>query len=267
MLIHKYLRAYTIGLVSALEYRANFVIGMLSASFPILIQVYMWNAIYGSSETMFNRSYSQMIAYTVLAAIISRLIRTGFEYEINDDIKNGGLSKFVIRPVGYLPYRMSCFLGQKTGHLAAGLLLLTASIGIISIIFHTAAVSLMGVVLFLPAIALAFVLNFMIFFCVGMWAFWLSEIGFLFEAVRIVIIVLSGGIFPLDIFGPTIQRVLSFLPFYYTVNFPVDVLCGTIDATAIPLAFAVQATWIVLLTGFSALLWKCGSGKYLAAGG
>jgi hypothetical protein len=40
-------------------------------------------------------------------------------------------------------------------------------------------------------------LKLLIFFCVGMWAFWLSEIGFLFEAVvRIVIVGAERRHFP-----------------------------------------------------------------------
>ena len=42
------------------------------------------------------------------------MVATGFEWEIADDIKNGGLNKYVIKPVGYLPYRIACFLGQKS---------------------------------------------------------------------------------------------------------------------------------------------------------
>jgi ABC-2 type transport system permease protein len=157
MWIHKYMRAFGVGLQSGMEYRADFLIGMLSAAFPILIQIFMWAALYGGSGSavMFNRSFAQMITYAVMAAIISRLIRAGFEYDVNDDIKNGGLSKYVVRPMGYLPYRMSCFLGQKCGHFVAALGLLAAALVVLSLAFHSAVVPLSGILAFLPALALA----------------------------------------------------------------------------------------------------------------
>jgi ABC-2 type transport system permease protein len=199
----KYLCAYRTGLQNAMEYRADFLLGMISACFPIIIQIFMWSAIYGGAdgELMFGRSYALMISYAVMAAIVSRVIRAGFEYEINDDIKNGGLSKYIVRPMGYLPYRLSCFFGQKSAHLAASALLLGAALAILGAVFGGGIVSASGLLLFIPALFMSFLLNFLIFFCVGMWGFWLTEIGYLFEAVRIVIVVLSGGIFPLDIFG------------------------------------------------------------------
>jgi ABC-2 type transport system permease protein len=133
--------------------------------------------------------------------------------------------------------------------------------------FHASPVSLYGVLMFMPTLLFALILNFLIFFCVGMWAFWLSEIGFLFEAVRIVIVVLSGGIFPLEIFGSTVCGLLKYLPFAYAVGFPVDVLIGTVTGPAVIIGLVSQIIWIGLLLLFSGYLWNIGSKKFLAAGG
>lgn len=268
MWMRKYLHAFSTALQSAMECRADFLIGMISAVFPIIIQVFMWTSIYGGSDAMFfNRSFGQMIAYTVMATVITRVIRAGFEYEVNDDIKNGGMSKYIVRPIQYLPYRLSCFLGQKTGHLTAALVLLAVALVILTLLFGDEVVTVSGVLAFIPALLLSFLLNFMIFFCVAMWAFWMTEIGFFFEAVRIVIVVLSGGIFPLDIFGETMCKVLKLLPFSYTVNFPVDVLSSVVSGGQYIGGIAMQLFWIGVLSGLSAFLWRTGSRKYLAAGG
>jgi len=269
MTLRKYLYSLGLGVKETMAYRADFWLGIVSAGFPILIQVFMWQALYAGAGTsqLYGRNHAQMLAYSVSAAILWRLLRTGFEYDINEDIKNGGLSKYVIRPVGYLPYRLSCFLGQKIGVLLGGLLLMALALIGVGLAFQTMPVTLGGVLLFFPALLGALVLNFLIFFCVGMWAFWLSEIGFLFEAVRIVIVVLSGGIFPLEIFGDTICRILKCLPFSYAVGFPVDVLGGTLSGTAVLSGLCMQLVWIGLMILLSTFLWKQGSSKYLAAGG
>lgn len=263
--------AYTLGLgiKETMAYRADFWLSILSAVFPILIQVFMWKALYGGTEggTLFNRTYAQMMAYSVSASLLWRLLKTGFEYEINEDIKNGGLSKYVIRPIAYLPYRLSCFLGQKIAVLLSGLALIALALAGVGLYFHTAPVAWQGALLFVPALLGALVLNFLIFFCVGMWAFWLSEIGFLFEAVRIVIVVLSGGIFPLDIFGDTVCGILKYLPFNYAVGFPVDVLVGTTTGADVWTGLALQVFWIAAVLFISRGLWNLGSRKFLAAGG
>jgi ABC-2 type transport system permease protein len=267
--MRKYLYSLALGIKETMAYRADFWLGIASAAFPILIQVFMWQALYGGSGggELYGRSYAQMLAYSVSASILWRLLKTGFEYEINDDIKNGGLSKYVIRPIQYLPYRLSCFLGQKIAVLLSGLILMALALTGVGLYFHAAPVSLEGVLLFLPTLLGALVLNFLVFFCVGMWAFWLSEIGFMFEAVRVVIVVLSGGIFPLEVFGGTVGGVLKLLPFTYAVGFPVDVLTGAVTGTEVLSGFCVQLVWIGLMVVISRILWALGSRKYLAAGG
>ena len=120
---------------------------------------------------------------------------------------------------------------------------------------------------FIATLLLAFVLNFIVFFCVGMLAFTLSEIGFFFEAVRIVFIAMSGGIFPLDVFGKGVSTAMAFLPFKYTVNFPVDVLTGRAAGMDLLAGLGVQVLWIAVLAFLSIRLWKHGLKKYISAGG
>ena len=62
---------------------------------------------------MFGYTYRQIIAYTFLAGLVARIVRTGFEYEIMDDVKTGKFSKFLVQPLGYFPYRLANFFGQK----------------------------------------------------------------------------------------------------------------------------------------------------------
>jgi len=264
----KYARAYAIGMQNALEYRMDFFLNMVSALFPIFIQVFMWTAIYEKTGqgAVFGYTYSQMIVYTVLASLLNRLLRTSFEYEISEDIKTGGLNKFIIRPIAHFPYRLAVFLGQKTVH--------TGLISVVLVIMVVVSVKVTGLPIgpaqvlgFLPAFVLAFVMNFILFYLVSAIAFWLTEIGFFFEAVRIVFIALSGGIFPIDVLGEDAARILRLLPFQYTINFPVDVLNGRITGRDTVLGLVVQVVWILLLSGLTVWIWKVGSRKYVAVGG
>lgn len=266
--MQKYLRAFMLGVQNAMEYRANFLIGMVSAVFPIFIQFFLWNAIYGGdTKAVINGyTYYQIIAYTIMASVISKLIRTGFEYEINDDIKNGGLNKYIIKPVDYFTYRLSCFLGQKLIQTLFLILLIFGMLALLTLKFGID-FTVARVVLFFFSLILAFILNYMIFFSVSMIAFWLLEIGFLFEAIRIVIIVLSGGVFPLEIFGGGAMSVLNWLPFKYTINFPVQLLNGRLETAAQYEGIACQIAWIIVFVGISKLLWRAGNRRYVAVGG
>jgi hypothetical protein len=110
--LQKYTKSFELGFQTALEYRLNFLISLISAAYPIFIQTFLWTAIYRNSteQVVYGFTYRQMIAYTFLAGLIARIVRTGFEYEIMDDVKSGKFSKFLVQPLA-ISYRWQ-FLWQ-----------------------------------------------------------------------------------------------------------------------------------------------------------
>jgi ABC-2 type transport system permease protein len=267
-LLSKYIQVFKLGFQTAMEYRINFVISLISAAYPIFIQTFMWTAIYQNATEagIYGYTYRQMIAYTFLAGLVARIIRTGFEYDIMDDVKTGKFSKFLVQPLGYFPYRMSNYFGQKLpGQVIILSILVVILLGLNT--FWGFSLEIVRVLAFCLTLILAVVLNFLIFYCISSIAFWIVEIGFLFEGIRIITILLSGGIFPLEVFGSKFVLVMSLLPFKYTVNYPINVLNGKIASPDIAGGILIQCIWIGICWALSDLLWRFGSRRYVAVGG
>ena len=225
----KYSKAFELGFQTAMEYRVNFLFSLLSAAYPIFIQTFLWTAIYNASteDVVYGYTYRQMIAYTFLAGLVSRIVRTGFEYEIMDDVKSGKFSKFLVQPLGYFPYRLASFFGNRL----PGQVMILGILAVVLMglnVFFGISLEFPRVLAFLFTLVLAVVLNFVIFYCFSAVSFWIIEIGFLFEGIRIVTILLSGGIFPLEVFGERFVQIMKLLPFMYTVNYPINVLNGKV---------------------------------------
>jgi ABC-2 type transport system permease protein len=263
----KYLSSFSLGLRGALEYRADFLVSLLGAVAPVIIQTALWTRLYapGAGDTLFGFGYAQMLGYVVVANIVSRLVRTGFEYDLNDDIRSGGLDRFLVKPIDYFGFRMARFAGSKAAEtafmgiaLAAALLVLSAATGL--------SVGAAAVAAFALALVLAFVLNFLIFWCVGLLGFWLTEIGFLFEAARIVIITASGGIFPLSVLGPGPESFLKALPFRFTIQFPTEILCGRVAGAELASGLALAAAWSLALFALGRGIWSVGVRRFVAVG-
>lgn len=267
-MVKKYKCCFLMGFQKAIEYRSDFVLSLISSMFPIIIQVSLWTAVYSTtgSGMLYGYTYQQMIMYTFMVGVISKFLATGFEYEMNDDIKNGGLNKYAVKPINYYVYRVSCFAGERASasflflSVMAVLLFLFSKIGYFKI-------DLAYLCFFFLSLTLTLFLNFSIYFCVGMLGFWMSEIGRLFPAVGIIFNVISGGVFPLDILGETWNRILRYLPIKYMLQFPVDVVTGKMTVGEILFAVAVQCFWVVFFMALSNLLWKKGIRKYTATGG
>lgn len=264
----KYKYCFFMGFQKAVEYRIDFLLSLVSSIFPIIIQVSLWTAIYHSTRTgiLYGYTYHQMIIYTFMVGLIGKFLATGFEYEINEDIKNGGLNKYIIKPINYYIYRFSCFLGERVSIFLILLILFTIIFTFFIFIGYSATPFLFFI-FFVVSLMFTLILNFSIYFCVGMTGFWMSEISRLFPAIGVVLNVISGGIFPLDILGNSFNKIIFFLPFKYMLQFPVDIITGKMKITQIIPSISIQLFWIIFFLSLANWLWKKGLKKYIAVGG
>ena len=257
-----------IGVQSALEYRVNTLLLLVSCFFPILIQIYMWQALYGNSgeAQLFNYTYPQMMLYAVLATVISKIIAADFCGAVAEDIKSGGLSKYLIKPISYISYITCQFIGDKIANISV-LIVIAAVMLILFSVIYSISFSLSALLLFILAIFVAMVLKFMISYLISCMAFWLTESGGILQAVNVVGLVLSGAYFPLDIFGPAAMIFLRVLPFYYTIYFPVNIINGMLRGSEIYYGLLIQIGWIIALRFLISRVWAKGMRLYIAVGG
>jgi ABC-2 type transport system permease protein len=251
-----------------MEYRFDFFMDILSTIFPIILQVFLWIAMYNQSAkgSMYGYTFSEMILYVVVAGAVSKFTSSGIEEVVNEDIHTGGIAKYITKPVSYILFRLAGILGQKFSSMITMLLLTISSLFILqmTVDFHIEPVSAL---FFIPALLFAAVLNYYIFFNLSMMAFWLTEIGSFFHAMKVVIMVISGGVFPITVFGDTFLAISKFLPLSYTINFPIQILSGQIAWIDSLNILGLQLLWIILLASLSRWLWNRGIKKYVAVGG
>ena len=72
----KYFCCFRMGMKSAYEYRLNFIFVLFSAFFPMIIQTFLWIAIFDNSQKQIVYGYtlSQMILYTILSQMIAKFL-------------------------------------------------------------------------------------------------------------------------------------------------------------------------------------------------
>jgi len=265
---NKYRVTFSLGVQNSLEYRTNFFLNLFGAVFPILIQYFYWKAVFTSSgqQVVFGFTYNQMIAYSILAVLMSKLIGTTFQYEIARDIKDGGLNKYIVKPIGYFSYRVCSFLGEKSVQMSI-VLALSVIVVLLLNVWLDFPVSLSHILLFLCVVPGALMLNFFIYYSLSAVAFWFTEAHGAFRTFVLLANIASGGLFPLDIYGPVTKAILLALPFNYVIYFPIRLLCGTLSGPEIVNGAFMQLVWIGVFAALSAWLWKQGLLKYTAVGG
>jgi ABC-2 type transport system permease protein len=207
-----------------------------------------------------------MMVYVFIAGAVSKFVNTGVEGRVNDDIHTGALAKYLTMPASYLGFRLACSLGEK---LFAMVVLLLLTGGVIAGFYLAGlyTVNIVSMLLFIPAIFLGLVLNFFLFILISFSAFWITEAGRLFHSVSVIVMVISGGVFPVDIFGPGIKRSLEYLPFTYTIGFPIRAATGNLSTGAIGIGLLTQVFWILVVAILGRVVWAAGNKKFTAVGG
>ncbi len=263
-----YKQAFSLGLQKAMRYRANFFFGMLSFVFPLSIQYFLWTSVFASSDgkKVFGYTLGQMLAYAVFAAVTSRIVSTGFVSEVNMEIKQGGFAKYLVRPMHYLPYEGACVLGEKIMNIFFSSILILIISALLQC-YYPGTISGTGLVLYFLSMILAILLNYVLYVCFCGAAFWMRDGSGAVFIMTFVGNIVSGGIFPLDIFSRNVQMVLRSLPFCYTTYFPVSLMNGTISGIEIGKGFLGQVFWIVVMSVLTNIVWSRGTKKYTAVGG
>ena len=267
--MRKYWYVFKMALQSALEYRVNFFLSLISDGFLVIVQCCLWTAVFASSgrAVINGYTYHQMILYSVAAGVVTKVNSAGgFQNEIAADIKNGAFSKFLTLPTRYSLFRFSRFFGDKVMQLVIAAGILAVFFGVYRQ-YGTVELPVWRCTAFLFACLGAMVINFILFYAVSALAFTLTEVWGIFTAVNQGVILLGGGIFPLDFFGEKIGGALQLLPFSYTLFFPVNIINGHLGAAEAAEGILIQLFWIGVLAAAAGAAWKGGLKRYVAAGG
>lgn len=264
----KYGRIFNIGLQNTVVYRWNFLLRALFGVVPLVGTVYLWRALFASrGRSIAGYEFSSMVYYFLLTLLAADLITpTDDEWQIASDIREGQINSILTKPLNYLTYRISLFLGYRVIYTLVTLpptLVLFAIFRSYVVLPH----HLVTWVWTVLSLTLAAGLQFFIAYAVAMLAFWILEISTVVFILFSFEYFLSGQLFPLDIVPPRLQSLLDWLPFTYELYFPVAVFQEKVVGAALARGLCIQAAWVVLAWAVAMWMWRRGLRRYQAVGG
>jgi ABC-2 type transport system permease protein len=267
--LDKYRHAFLVGLQSNLVYRWNFAVRGFFSLFHLAAVFILWGAAFAGNRTGIGGfSLNQTLTYFVTLLVLQFFISAFNEdYQISEEIRNGLINQFLLKPINYFAYRFSIFVAARlvSGALVVLPLLVALPVLHSSLTFPH---DLWRIGLGLPAMFLSAIIQFSIAYCFGMLSFWFLEIqGFVILSMAIES-VLGGQMFPLDLLPASVYNVAKYLPFYYQMYFPGAIFTGRIsDFGAVVQGLAIQLVWVAVLLVIGNLLWVRGLRRHTAVGG
>lgn len=246
-------------------YRFNFVMWRFRTLLQLLTIYFLWISVLPATGELFGYTRELMLTYILCSQIVYAIVMTTRTQEIAENINNGDLSMFLVRPWGYFKYWFFRDLGDKAMNIVFSIAELT-----LIILFLQPQIFLQQnptfILLSLISISMAIISNFLLSCLLSMTGFWSPEVW----APRFIFYVLltffTGGIFPIDILPKPIFNIFMLLPFPYLQYFPIKIYLGQLQLSEILQGFTLSAFWIVIFYLALRFIWLKGLRMYTAAG-
>jgi viologen exporter family transport system permease protein len=178
----------------------------------------LWQVTYAEikADQLAGLSLRQMLWYLAMTEAIV-LSTPRIAQEVDQDVRTGSLTVQLIRPLSYPLYRLWVSLGERTVRF-----LLNALVGSLVAWLFVGPISLTvgGLAIFALALPLAFVLDFLGNFIIGLGAFWLEDTSGLTLIYSRLTMILGGMLIPIGLFPDALQPILKSLPFASIIGGP-----------------------------------------------
>jgi len=244
----------------------SFVWVLSSIAIPLIMILFWKDVTANSSESLSGWIFRDFASYYLLLTVTASFVIAHVEEVVaKTDIKQGELVNYILKPFSY--YWMKFY--QETPYR-----LFQGSLGVIVFFlvytffsdFLSFTNSFFIMVLSLILIVLGYMICFSFKTVLGLIAFWLIDIGGIFQFLEVVLVVFGGFIISITLFNPMLEKIVYFTPFPYMVYFPVLALIGKLSLSDISKIMLLQLIWLIIFFFTYKILWKTGLKKFTAVG-
>ncbi|MEJ6951476.1 ABC transporter permease [Natronospora cellulosivora (SeqCode)] len=247
-------------------YRSHMLVSLILGPLYFLVQYYIWTSLYNNQDLINGFTLSQMLTYYGITTLIHYCIMDFADWNLQMLIRTGRFITFILRPVSHRLFALS----QKIGHRILGFHLEFIPVYMIFFFFFDINLIPANIFWFAASIILGFMMQFLLNYCIGMTAFWLTRADGVRSIYSIFSQLSAGVLIPLTFFPEVFQRILFFLPFQFISYVPVNVFLGEYKLSGIeleiPQIVGIQFLYVIIIFLFSELIWRRAIIKYTGVG-
>jgi len=196
--------------------------------------------------------------------LVNQLTFSQTNWTVGDVIRYGGMNTLLLRPLSPIFDTLSTEVAGKVVYMA----FVVPVVAVLALVLHPELdVSLRDGLAFVPALAMAWALRFLWGYWLALLAFWATRADALLALQDALIFLLAGQVAPTQLLPGFLREASNVLPFRYMLGFPVEVLTGQLDGTALWTGIAFQVGWLAVAAVLFGALWRSGVRRYSAVGG
>jgi len=263
-LVGLYRAQFQTTIAGQLQYRGALALWMLGLILQPVIYLAVWSAVAESNGgAVDGYTAGDFAAYFLATLLVNHATFTWIAWEFEHRVRHGSLSPLLLRPAHPIHKDIADNLSFK---ILTFVVLLPATLALIAAFRPTAAVTPQTVAAFVPALLLAVALRFAIEWTLALAAFWTTRVEPLNRLYFVFALFLSGQAVPIALLPTPVRLIADFLPFRWTVAFPVELLLGRLSPTQIVVGLAAQTGWLVAAILLLRVVWARGLRRYGAVG-
>ncbi len=251
-------------LLDNIQYRASGMIWMIGAILEPVIFLVVWSTVADSrGGEVGGFDAHQFAAYYIILMAINHLTFTWIMQTFQFRIQYGFLSHELLRPVHPIHGDISDNIAYKIIQMAV---MIPAVIILILLFDPVFELQLWRIAVVVPVIVLAAVTRFLLEWTLALAAFWTTRITGINQIYFVILMFFSGRVAPLALLPDWIQSIAIYLPFYYIVAFPVELLMGRTPADDVVGTICILIAWLLFALFLVSQVWRIAVKRYSAVG-
>lgn len=258
----KYYSLIKSSLQVSIAYPVTTLIYILISFITFILMFELWQTVFKSHATIAGYTWSEMLAYLLIAFIINT-DAVNSEHRCARRIIDGSISMILLKPVKYDRYTFAEIAGSLIFSIGINI-----SIGVVICFFFNVyrPNDMITITLFMVSLVNAVIIKYMIVYSASLLSFWTHNVhGVLWARVAIVSF-FSGSLIPLNFFPNWLQQLANILPFQAIVNIPAQIFLKY-NHVEMLWGIIIQWLWIVVFWYLAKVVLKFGLNKVEINGG
>jgi ABC-2 type transport system permease protein len=238
------------------SYRFSFVLWRIRNVLNFLIVYFLWSSVYSFKSQVFGYSEEKMLTYVLMIGVMNAVVLSTRTTDIAEAIVNGSIMNYLLKPVSFFTFAITREAVDKIINTTFAILEIS-----VFVYFLKPHIFINTDLSFLPSFLITFLcgitIAFFISLSLSLLAFWTSGTWGPRFIYFILISVLAGTAFPLDILPEKVYQLLLFTPFPYLLYAPLRIYLEGVTSQTVPLVIG-SASWAILLYMMTKMLWNKG---------
>lgn len=260
----RYLAYLRNAFLQSIAYRTALYLSLMNVILLLVIQYYLWTAVFDVSVAPGGFTLSEMLTYVLLARALGAFFNITVDTEMGNRIRRGTIAADLARPVDL----QAMWFFQSLGGSLVNLCLVTIPVYIVLLALGLIRPpgGLVTTVCFLLSVSLAYILLYALSYCFGLLSFWTKTGWGLSDIKDALLLIFSGSFIPLELYPSWLRTIAEVLPFQSIMYTPVRIY---MSGPSISIAYwlLVQAAWALALLALSRLIWHRAAARLVVYGG